>query len=158
MERGSRQHRCEAEKSTMDRRRFTRILSLSGLAALAAGLALFLRARLFGTFPPLVIAQAGDIPVGGSKIFTYPTEMEPCILLRPREDIYIAFSRLCTHASCPIFFRPEEQRLDCPCHGGAFSALDGSVLAGPPPRPLPRIAIERRGLDLIATGVTVTKT
>jgi Rieske Fe-S protein len=158
VERGSRQHRCEAEKSTMDRRRFTRILSLSGLAALAAGLALFLRARLFGTFPPLVIAQAGDIPVGGSKIFTYPTEMEPCILLRLREDIYIAFSRLCTHASCPLFFRPEEQRLDCPCHGGAFSALDGSVLAGPPPRPLPRIAIERRGLDLIATGVTVTKT
>ena len=142
----------------MDRRRFTRILSLSGLAALAAGLALFLRARLFGTFPPLVIAQAGDIRAGGSKIFTYPTEMEPCILLRPREDMYIAFSRLCTHASCPLFFRPEEQRLDCPCHGGAFSALDGAVLAGPPPRPLPRIVIERRGLELIATGVTVTKT
>jgi len=142
----------------MKRRRFAKILTFSGLAALGAGLAIFLRARLFGSFPPRVIAQAGDIPVGGSKIFAYPTDMEPCILLRPREDIYIAFSRLCTHASCPIFFRPEEQRLDCPCHGGAFSALDGSVVDGPPPRPLPRIVIERRGPDLIATGVTVVKT
>ena len=142
----------------MNRRRFTRILTFSGLAAFGVGLAIFLRARLFGSFPPRVIAQAGDIPVGGSKIFTYPTDMEPCILLRPREDTYTAFSRLCTHASCPIFFRPEEQRLDCPCHGGAFSALDGSVLDGPPPRPLPRIVIERRGPDLIATGVTAAKT
>ena len=142
----------------MNRRRFTRILSLSGLAALAAGVAIFLRARFFGTFPPKVVAQAQDIPVGGSKIFTYPTDQEPCILLRPEEDMYVAFSRLCTHASCPLFYKPEEKRLDCPCHGGAFSALDGSVLGGPPPRPLPRIVIERRGADLVATGVTVIKT
>jgi Rieske Fe-S protein len=113
----------------------------------------FLRARLSGSFPPRVIAQVGEIPMGGSKIFTYPTDVEPCILLRPAQDSYVAYSRLCTHASCPVFYSPVENRLDCPCHGGAFSAADGSVLQGPPPRPLPRILIEQRGSDLVATGI-----
>ena len=138
------------------RRRFAKILTLSGLAALAGGLVFFLRARLSGSFPPRVIAQVDEIPLGGSKIFTYPTDVEPCILLRPAQDTYIAFSRLCTHASCPVFYSAAENRLDCPCHGGAFSVSDGSVLQGPPPRPLPRILIERRGSDLVATGIAIS--
>jgi Rieske Fe-S protein len=117
---------------------------------------MFLRARLSGNFPPRVIAQAGEIPVGGSKIFTYPTDVEPCILLRPAAEDYVAYSRLCTHASCPVFYQAEENRLNCPCHGGAFSVADGSVLAGPPPHPLPKIVIERRGSDLVATGIAAS--
>jgi arsenite oxidase small subunit len=105
------------------------------------------------TFPSRVIAQAGDIPVGDSKIFTYPTEIEPCILLHPAEDSYLAYSRICTHTSCPVFYRPELNRIVCPCHGGVYSVADGSVIAGPPPRPLPRIALEQHGNDLVATGV-----
>jgi len=120
---------------------------------MAGGFGMFLRARFSNHFPPRVVAQVGEIPVGGSKIFTYPTDVKPCILLRPEQDMYVAFSRLCTHASCPVFYRPEENRLDCPCHGGAFSAMDGSVLQGPPTRPLPRILLERRGPNIVATGV-----
>ena len=117
---------------------------------------MFLRARLSVNFPPRVIAQAGEIPVGGSKIFTYPTDVEPCILLRPAAEDYVAYSRLCTHASCPVFYQAQENRLNCPCHGGAFSVADGSVLTGPPPRPLPKIVIERRGSDLVATGIAAS--
>ena len=91
--------------------------------------------------------------MGGSKIFTYPTDVEPCILLRPSQDTYVAFSRLCTHASCPVFYNAPESRLDCPCHGGAFSVVDGSVLQGPPPRPLPQIVLEKRGTNLVAIGI-----
>ena len=32
----------------------------------------------------------------------------------------------------------------CPCHGGAFHR-DGTVAAGPPPRPLPRLDVRVRG-------------
>jgi Rieske Fe-S protein len=117
---------------------------------------MFLRARFSGNFPPRVVAQAGEIPVGGSKIFTYPTDVEPCILLRPAAETYVAYSRLCTHASCPVFYHADGNRLDCPCHGGSFSVADGSVLAGPPPRPLPQILIERRGSDLVATGIAAS--
>jgi Rieske Fe-S protein len=45
--------------------------------------------------------------------------------------------------------------LACPCHHGYFSAKDGSVLQGPPPRPLPRILLERHGQELVAIGVKV---
>lgn len=138
--------------SGVPRRQFNKSVIAGGLLAAGAGLVFFLRARSSGSFPPRVISQVGDVAVGGSKIFTYPTEVEPCILLRPAQDTYIAFSRLCTHASCPLFYNAPGGRLECPCHGGAFSISDGSVLEGPPPRPLPQIALERRGNDLVATG------
>ena len=125
---------------------------MTGLAALAAAVIVYLRGRA-KAYPALVVAQAGEIPVGGSKIFTYPTDIEPCILLRSPNDTYVAFSRMCTHASCAVHYQPEQNLLACPCHGGFFSAADGSVLSGPPPRPLPRIILERRGADILATGI-----
>ena len=100
-----------------------------------------------------MVAHAGDIPVGGWKIFSYPADVNPCILLRPEENTYLAYSRICTHTSCPVFYRPEQNRIVCQCHGGVYSVADGSVLAGPPPRPLPKITLERRGDDLVAIGV-----
>jgi len=137
------------ENPDTSRRKFTQLLTMTGLAALVAGAIVFLRGRP-KTYPQRVVAQAGDIPIGGFKIFTYPTDVEPCILLRPADDTYLAFSRICTHASCPVHYRPDENRLDCPCHQGSFSAVDGSVLYGPPPRPLPRVILERRGPSLVA--------
>jgi len=143
------------ESPDTSRRKFTQLLTMTGLAALAAGVIVFLRTRP-KSYPVSVIAQAGDIPIGGFKIFNYPTDVEPCILLRPAEETYVAFSRTCTHASCPVHFRPEENRLDCPCHQGGFSAADGSVLFGPPPKPLPRVILDRRGQSLVATGMLNT--
>jgi arsenite oxidase small subunit len=126
---------------------------MTGAAIAAVGAWIFLRGRFGANYSARVVAQAGEIPVGSFKIFTYPTDVEPCILLRPVDNTYIAFSRICTHASCPVHYRPEENRLDCPCHQGAFSAADGSVLFGPPPRPLPRVTLDRRGPDILATGI-----
>ena len=85
-----------------------------------------LRARRPAHFPPRVVAQAEEIPVGAAQRYSpIPPMSEPCILLRPASDTYVAYSRLCTHASCPVFYQAEENRLDCPCHGGSFSVADG---------------------------------
>jgi Rieske Fe-S protein len=86
-------------------------------------------------------------------IFQYPGDENPCILIRPAEETYLAFSRLCTHNSCPVFYAPGQNEFACRCHGGVFSASDGSVLQGPPPRPLPRILLNRLGDEIIATGI-----
>ena len=137
----------------MPRRRFSRVFTIGGLIAVAGGLALYFRARVSGSFVPRVVAGNDDIPVGGSKIFAYPTDVEPCILLRPSPDEYLAYSRICTHASCPVFYNSAANRLDCPCHGGSFSVADGSVLQGPPPRPLPRILLEKRDSGIVAVGI-----
>jgi len=120
------------------------------VAAVGAAIA-FLRGR-DQAYPVTTIATMGEIPVGGSKVFAYPQNDRPCFLLRPAEDTYIAFSRLCTHHGCPTFFHPEENVIACPCHGGVFSARDGRVLAGPPPKALPQLILERRGSSIVATG------
>jgi len=52
-----------------------------------------------------------------------------------------------------VYYSPGRDRLECPCHDGYFSADTGRVLQGPPPRPLPRIRVEQRGDDIVATGV-----
>jgi Rieske Fe-S protein len=136
----------------LSRRGFNKFLTLGGLAA-AVGAAGTLTDGCSKTYPTIVIGHAGDIPVGGWKIFSYPADVNPCILLRPEENTYLAYSRICTHTSCPVFYRPEQSLIVCQCHGGVYSVADGSVLAGPPPRPLPKITLERRGDDLVATGV-----
>ena len=54
---------------------------------------------------------------------------------------------------CAVFPSEDGTKLECPCHEGYFSAADGRVLQGPPPRPLPRILLERRGDELWAVGI-----
>ncbi|HSD28555.1 MAG TPA: Rieske 2Fe-2S domain-containing protein, partial [Vicinamibacteria bacterium] len=99
------------------------------------------------------IGLVQDVPVGGARVFGYPDEAAPCILLRLDASTFVAFSHRCTHLGCPVFYEAERTRLACPCHEGYFDARDGSVLAGPPPRPLPRVTLERRGDDLWAVGI-----
>jgi nitrite reductase/ring-hydroxylating ferredoxin subunit len=139
----------------VSRRQFTKILTFASLAVAAGAVWALVRSRFLKPHASLerVIAHANEIPVGSSKIFQYPTESDPCILVRAVADSYVAYSRLCTHATCPIYYRAAQNTFECPCHQGFFSVADGSVLSGPPPRPLPRVTIERRGQDIVATGV-----
>jgi Rieske Fe-S protein len=102
--------------------------------------------------PAVVVARADEIPVGGSKVFAYPANDRPCYLIRPAADTYLAFSRLCTHNQCPVSYSAADNEFQCPCHGGVFSSSDGRVLAGPPPKPLPQVRLERRGGDIVAIG------
>jgi arsenite oxidase small subunit len=83
----------------------------------------------------------------------YPGPDDQCILVRTAEDVYVAYSQKCTHLSCAVYYPAQNRRLECPCHQGYFSIEDGSVLRGPPTRPLPRVVLERRGPELIAIGV-----
>ena len=48
---------------------------------------------------------------------------------------YSIMSNVCTHLGCRVRWIPERGEFFCPCHNGVF-AKDGSVVDGPPPRPL----------------------
>lgn len=50
---------------------------------------------------------------------------------------YLAMSNICTHLGCRIRWILDEGKFFCPCHNGVF-AKDGTVISGPPPRPLDR--------------------
>lgn len=133
------------------RRGFNKWFGAAGALAMLGALAAYWRKHT-PAYPTKIIAQANEIPIGGSKVFTYPADDRPCFLLRPAEETYIAFSRLCTHHGCPVFYRPEQNLFTCPCHGGIFSATNGAVLDGPPPKALPQLILARRGNDIVASG------
>lgn len=58
-------------------------------------------------------------------------------------DGFLAFSKVCTHAGCPVgLYEHLEKLLVCPCHQSMFTVLTGAVPTfGPAPRPLPQLPI-----------------
>ena len=70
----------------------------------------------------------------------------------------VAYSQSCTHLSCAVVPRVAEGVLHCPCHEGYFDLRTGRNIAGPPPRPLPRIELVVEGQDVYAVGVQESTT
>lgn len=60
------------------------------------------------------------------------------------EDGLVAFSKVCTHAGCPVgLYQAESHQLLCPCHQSAFDVLDRArPVFGPAARALPQLPIE----------------
>lgn len=92
---------------------------------------------------------------GASLQFFYPTDADPCLLVRRPDGELVAYSQVCTHLSCAVVHAPGSDSLFCPCHLGEFSCAEGRPTAGPPERPLPRILLQQVGGELFATGVQV---
>ena len=143
------------EDNYMTRRELAKFLTLgSGLLAGVNVLIAFIGLTARPPAPTAKrIAAADEVAPGGSLLFRYPTEDDPCILVRDAAGRLDAFSQVCTHLSCAVFFSARSGRIECPCHQGSFSVTDGSVIAGPPPRPLPRVVLEQRGDLLVAVGM-----
>jgi ubiquinol-cytochrome c reductase iron-sulfur subunit len=112
------------------------------------------------------IHQADIEPGGSLTVFPEGFEgasVDQTMLIRPgTSDIvtmpgretwgpqgYLAFSKLCTHAGCPVGLYEENlQNLLCPCHQSLFHVLTGAnPIFGPAPRPLPQLplAIDSQG-------------
>ncbi len=139
------------------RREFFRFLTLAsgGLAlgsGVIAGFATFSRSGR--SMDRKLVGKATDLKPGQSMNFNYPRPNDLCILIHRSEGEFVAYSRRCTHLSCPVSYQHDKNRLYCPCHNGVFDVVDGSVKQGPPPRPLPKITLERDGDDLYAVGIT----
>ena len=63
-------------------------------------------------------------------------EFSAYVLTENGQD-FIAMSNICTHLGCRVRWIPDKEGFYCPCHNGVF-AKDGTVISGPPPRPLDR--------------------
>jgi Rieske Fe-S protein len=100
------------------------------------------------------IMPASDLAIGDAHYFAYPEVDDQAILLRLAERRYVAYSGKCTHLSCAVYWEAQRGLLRCPCHEGLFDPATGAVLAGPPPRPLPRIALLETDGVLYAMGKT----
>jgi menaquinol-cytochrome c reductase iron-sulfur subunit len=78
-------------------------------------------------------------------------------LRRNSETEFVAFSVDCTHLGCPVRWLPQANLFMCPCHGGVYYA-NGTVAAGPPPRPLPRYLVRVQGdmVQILTSPVPIT--
>lgn len=106
-------------------------------------------------FDALLIEGGSKLRPGSAMSFYYPRKHDLCILIRKPDGEYVAYSRRCTHLSCPVNYESEKNWLYCPCHNGAFAVEDGRVLQGPPRHGLPRIILEERQGEIWAVGVTL---
>src|ERR1041385_761946 len=144
------------EEAQVTRREFCNFLGLTS-AALFVGAAGFaakatLDARESVSLPVARIDGAETLAPNASLNFSYPTERDTAILIRTADGAYHAYGQKCTHLSCPVYYSRDHQRLECPCHEGAFDATTGNVLYGPPPRALDAIDVELRGGQVWALG------
>jgi nitrite reductase/ring-hydroxylating ferredoxin subunit len=137
------------------RRELAKFLTLgSGLLVGASALvAIADRLRDRGALPRTRIEGASGLAPGASLLFRYPSDRDPCILLRKPDGRLVAYSQVCTHLSCAVVYRSEHDALFCPCHCGVFSTTEGIPTAGPPTRRLPRIRLEEELSQVYATGV-----
>jgi len=114
------------------------------VAAAAGGAAL-----AFASPPPgrredvaeIEAASFADLKQKGAIRFRFGRE--PCILVLEGGRIH-ALSLVCTHLGCLVEWNAERRQLTCPCHRAAFG-LEGNVIEGPPPRPLPTFNVSLAG-------------
>src|SRR3954464_3875574 len=103
----------QSEEHAVSRRQFIKVACCTAAAIGAAGL---VRGKLFAlpkATGPLLVARAEEIAVGGYKLFRYPTEDHPCILVRLSQTEFAAYSQSCTHLMCPVNYQHEQRRFFC---------------------------------------------
>lgn len=88
---------------------------------------------LIGTESQVPMNEAVPMDLGGQKV----------MVLRSEEGV-VAFSRRCTDLGCLVSWSKEREQFICPCHQGVFDK-SGKNIAGPPPRPLDRFEVVKRG-------------
>lgn len=100
-------------------------------------------------------ASAVTLPFGpdelepnSAKIFKFGNR--PGIVLKTPSGELRAFSAACTHLGCIVQYRGDLSELWCACHNGHFD-LNGTNVAGPPPRPLEAYEVNLRGDQIVVT-------
>lgn len=101
----------------------------------------------------ITFREPGSLPWAG------PASRSAAWLRKEGEDRFVVLSAYCTHVGCPTRWAERASLFLCPCHGGAFFP-DGSVAAGPPPRPLPLlpVRVERGQVEILPQPLAATTT
>jgi ubiquinol-cytochrome c reductase iron-sulfur subunit len=99
----------------------------------------------------LTVYPEGHVAAADSQVLLIRLEPGRYRPLPGREDWapddLVAFSKVCTHAGCPVgLYDADAHRLVCPCHYATFDVLDACrPVFGPARRPLPQLPLEVDG-------------
>lgn len=84
---------------------------------------------------PIAVGKVEDFPKGTGKVVNVGDR--PVIVVNTQAGGIKAFSAVCTHLGCVVAWNKSKNLIHSPCHDGMFNPVNGNVVAGPPPRPLP---------------------
>lgn len=157
-----------AEERQIGRRQFLSITTWAIGGVISAGLAIPAIAYIVG--PALKREEAQDwirlgpaskVELGTPTLFKTKIKQQTGWIVNEQElTVYvltengrdfIAMSNICTHLSCRVRWIAAQGQFFCPCHNGIFGK-DGSVIAGPPPRPLDRYEVKVEDDQLYILG------
>ena len=113
--------------------------------------------------------RADDVPLNGFlTVFpegaTDAADSQVVLIRLARDDLiegadrsvegFVAFSKICTHAGCPVgLYQAETKELFCPCHQSAFAVTRGAIpTSGPAKRALPQLPLRIEDGFLVASG------
>jgi cytochrome b6-f complex iron-sulfur subunit len=150
----------QLESSQVSRRDFAKFLCLvsgglaAGTGAVAVKANFFPEEKIEGEH---FVCKKSEIPVGGTRSFVIKGSTIPYVLIHLEDGELRAYEQKCTHLSCAVFYKPNSGKIECPCHNGWFDAKTGEVLAGPPPRPLPRLDVVEKADGIYVKAFEVTE-
>ncbi len=150
----------QLESSQVSRRDFAKFLCLvsgglaAGTGAVAVKANFFPEEKIEGEH---FVCKKSEIPVGGTRSFVIQGSTIPYVLIHLEDGELRAYEQKCTHLSCAVFYKPNSGKIECPCHNGWFDAKTGEVLAGPPPRPLPRLDVVEKADGIYVKAFEVTE-
>jgi cytochrome b6-f complex iron-sulfur subunit len=129
---------ADEQAGEVSRRQFFVKVGMTSVVVAAAGTGVF----AYQFLSPNVLYEPSPI-VNAGKPDRYPPDS---VTLDPETGIYVvrdpdgyfALSAVCTHLGCLTAYKPELGIIACPCHGSKFNR-DGVKIAGPAPKPLPRL-------------------
>ncbi len=92
------------------------------------------------------IAQTSEVAPGSA--FKFKEGGQDAVLVHLESGDFVAYSAVCTHQACTVAY--QKGQLACPCHGSVFDPANGAeVVTGPAQAPLPEIAIEVKGGQIL---------
>ena len=92
-------------------------------------------------YTKFLVGKVNDIPIGKAKEISIANK--PVFVIHLPEGFKV-FSGVCPHLGCLVKWKEKEKQFYCPCHK-AFFDQDGTLLAGPSPRPLDEFDVQVEG-------------
>jgi cytochrome b6-f complex iron-sulfur subunit len=128
------------QKAGISRRDFLNEITMGALGVAGFGGT----AVIYQYFSPNVLFEpATTFRAGNPDLFPIDSvsflQDQQVYIVRTSSGFY-AVSAVCTHLGCVTQWKPDVNRIACPCHGSKFQR-DGKKIEGPAPRPLPHYSI-----------------
>ena len=130
----------EEPSGSVSRRDFLNEITFSalGIAGVGSAVVTYLYLSPNVLFEPPTSFRAGSPDDYPANSVTFLLAQQVYIV-RTKYGFY-AVSAICTHLGCITQWKPEDELIECPCHGSKFTRA-GVKLVGPAPRPLPHFSI-----------------